>query len=291
MRKPARSLRLFASYLGSMVFLSGCVTMPPTPRLPDGPVAVVPARYPPQADFNVYARGKGAAAGELGGQGAASGAVVGALIPVSMGPIGVAAYPIIAPFTILVGLAVGGAVGVSYGTMHGLPAEQAERVGVLVDQAVNQIGVHEQVARRVVERAQARGIPTTLALDAGPRTAEERPDYASLRPTYRGVLELAVDKLGMAARKGDPPRIALEMKLHARVVPLGDAGIGGEVQLAWSGKPHPLGEWQSGGADMLAAEFEVGYDTLVQYVWEALVAPCRPGPATAGCSPQGAHIP
>jgi hypothetical protein len=291
MRKPDRNLRLLASYLGSLVFLSGCVTTPPTPRLPDGPIAVVPARYPPQADFNIYARGKSAAAGELGGQGAASGAVAGALLPVSMGPIGVAAYPIIAPFTILAGLAVGSAVGVSYGTMHGLPAEQAERVGVLVDQAVNQIGVHEQVARRVVKRAQDRGMSATLAPEAGPRTAAERPDYASLRPTYRGVLELAVDKLGMAARKGDPPRIALEMKLHARVVTLGDAGVGGEVQLEWSGKPHPLGEWQAGGADLLAAEFEAGYDTLVQYTWETLVAPCRPEPAKAGCSPQGAHTP
>lgn len=274
-----------------MVFLSGCVTTPPTPMLPDGSIAVVPVRYPPQADFNVYALGKSAAAGEVGSRGAASGAVAGALLPVSMGPIGVAAYPIIAPFTILAGLAVGGAVGVSYGAMHGLPAGQAEQVRLLVDQAVNQIGVHEQVARRVVVRAQARGMPIMLVPDAGPRTAGERPDYGSLRPTFRGVLELAVDKLGMAARKGDPPRIALEMKLRAHVVPLGDTGVGGEVQLEWSGKPHPLGEWQAGGADLLAAQFEEGYDTLVQYAWETLVAPCRPASAKSGCSPQGVHTP
>ncbi|MEW5770141.1 MAG: hypothetical protein AB1831_07210 [Pseudomonadota bacterium] len=286
MDKRARRPRVLVILLVALALLSGCVTTPPAPALPPGPVAVVPARHPPQADFNVYALGKGAAAGELGGQGAATGAAAGALLPVEMGPIGIAAYPIIAPFTILAGIVVGGTIGASYGAMHGLPADQAAQVRALVDQAVNRIGVHEQVASRVVARAQALGVPASLEAQGGPGSGAEKLDYAALRPAYRGVLELAVEKLGMAARKGDPPRIALEMKLRARVVPLGEGGIAGEQQLAWSGKPHPLGAWRTGGADMLAAEFEQGYDTLAQYVWETVVAPCGAGQAKAGCAPK-----
>ena len=271
--------------LGMALLLAGCASAPKTPVIPPGPLAVVPAQFPPQADFNVYARGKGAAAGELGTKGAASGAAAGAIAPLGMGPIGVAAYPIIAPFTILAGVAVGGTVGATYGAINGLSADQAAQVDALVEQAVNRIGVHEEVARRVVERSRLGGAPATLLPQAGPRADKETPGYAELKQTYRAVLELAVDKVGMAARKGDPPRIALEMKLRARVVSLGEAGVSGDKRLEWAGKPHELDDWQAGGAELLAGEFERGYENLAQYVWEIVVAPARPSPGTVARSP------
>ncbi len=270
MRVSGFSQSLFGSCLGVAILLSGCAATQPGPRLPFGPIAVVTAHYPPEADFNVYARGKGAAAGELGAKGVAGGAAAGAIVPLGMGPYGIVAYPVIAPFTILAGLVIGGTVGASYGAINGLPADQAARVNALVERAVNQIGVHEEVARRVVERSLSGGRSVDLRGEAGPRTRKDRPDYAELKPAYRAVLELAVDKVGMAARKGDPPRIALEMRLHARVVSLGDDGISGESRLEWAGKPRTLADWQAGGGDLLAAEFERGYETLVQYTWEDL---------------------
>ena len=132
-------IRLSAGIFGMTLLLAGCATEPQAPMMPPGPVAVVPARYPPEADFNVYARGKGAAAGELGTQGMASGAAAGVIVPLGMGPVGVAAYPIIAPFTILAGVVVGGTAGATYGAIHGLPADQVAKVSALVDQAVSQI--------------------------------------------------------------------------------------------------------------------------------------------------------
>jgi hypothetical protein len=151
-------------------------------------------------------------------------------------------------------------------------------VEALVDQAVAQIGIHEQVARRVVERSLKGGKSVTLLDQAGPGDIVDAPDYADLKPTFRAVLELAVDKVGMAARKGDPPRVALEMKLRARVVTLGEDGVSGEKHLEWAGKPHDLAAWQTGGAALLAGEFEQGYENLSRYVWEILVAPATPPP-------------
>lgn len=261
-----------------LVALASCTIEPRKPVIPPGPLAVVGARYPPRADFNVYARGKGAAAGELGTQGAAGGAAAGVIAPLGMGPIGVAAYPVIVPFTVLAGIVIGGTVGASYGAIHGLPADQAAKVEMLANQAVAQIGIHERVARRVVERSRSGGKSTVLLEQAGPGDAGATLDYADLEHAYHAVLELTVDKVGMAARKGDPPRIALEMKLRARVVCLGEDGVSGEKRLEWAGKPHGLEDWQAGGAELLAREFEQGYEDLAQYVWEILVAPAMPQP-------------
>jgi hypothetical protein len=48
--------------------------------------------------------------------------------------------------------------------------------------------------------------------------------------------------------------------------------------LEWAGKPHDLAAWQTGGAALLAGEFEQGYENLSRYVWEILVAPATPPP-------------
>lgn len=80
----------------------------------------------------------------------------------------------------------------------------------------------------------------------------------------------------MPVRKGDPPRIALEMKLNARVICLSaEACTGGEKRYEWAGKPYSLDEWRAGGGDMLAVEFERGYATLAQYIQETLLSPIK----------------
>jgi hypothetical protein len=266
--KPYDFSRLTAIVLCWCLLLSGCASRPVPPLLAEDRVAVIPARYPPQANFNVYARGKSAAAGRLGAAGAGKGAAIGAIVPLEAGPAGMVAYPIIAPFTILAGAIVGGAIGAGSGAIHGLSAEDAERVSVLVDQAVQQLGIHEQLARRVVERAHGGGKQADLVLDAGPLAAEQEMNYSGLGATHGAVLELTMDKVGMSARKGDPPRIALEMQVSARVVNLKGGSVSGIKQLKWAGRPRNLQEWATGGSDLLAANFEEGYETLAQYIWE-----------------------
>lgn len=251
-----------------LLLLAGCETTPITPVIGPGPIAVVPALYAPETNFNLYARGKGTAAGELGVKGAAGGAAAGAVLPLGLGPYGVAAYPIIAPFTILTGLLLGGVAGASYGAINGLSTEQVQQVDNLVGRAVHQIGVHEQVARRLVEPSRPGRISMTLLAQSGPRDAKRAKDYAELKQTYRAVLELAVDRVGMAARKGDPPRIALEMHVRARVVCLAAPCVSGERDAEWAGKPRSIKAWQAGGAALLEAEFEQAYETLSQYVRE-----------------------
>lgn len=264
--------------VGSLVLvacfiLTACAT-PPGPRLPEGPIAIVPVRFQPEAAFNIYAKGKGHAAGALGTQGAGEGALAGTLVPVGMGPVGIAAYPVIAPFTILAGAIIGGGIGASYGLMHGLPADQATTVSHIVDDAISQLDIQQGIARRIQQRSLPYTQETTLLLDRGPQDRKDQPDYSEQRPSqFNGVLETAILAAGMAAKKGDPPRVALEMKLRIRIVTLNDTGVSGERVFDYASRPHPLSAWSASGGQLLAEEFELANESLAQYVAEIYFLP------------------
>jgi hypothetical protein len=254
------------------MLLAGCAAPPPPPEpvLPDGRIAVVPARYTPEANFNVYARGKSEASSELAKEGAAAGAAAGAVAPLQGPGVGVLLYPFIAPFTILGGTIAGGISGQASGAVRGLPDEEAAKVSAVIDQAIHQLGVHVQISRRVVERARHFGWQVELVQVAGPGSPKENLEYGDLRTQYDAVLEVVVDKVGMAARKGDPPRLALEFQMHARVVDWSGKGVAGVKALEWAARPRPYDKWASASAELLAADFDEGYETLAQYVWEML---------------------
>ena len=264
---PPRIARL-ALYVACAA-LVGCASTLPHPALPAStPIAVVPARTAPLVDFNVYARGKGAAAGELGARTAGGGALAGAVLPIYMGPVGIVGYPIIAPYTVLAGALVGATLGTGDGLLHGLSDEQAQRLAAVAEQAVRDLAVHDQVAARVVTLAASEHRRAELIADAGPQRADERPDYAALRSRYGAVLELTVSDIRMVALKHAPPRVALEMRLRARVVCLNADCVDGELQLAWNGPPRPVAQWTAGRAELLAQEFALGYQNLAVQAWE-----------------------
>lgn len=265
-------LRHVCAPLVGVGLLAACATEPVvTPRLPEGRIAVTFARFPPQANFNVFAAGKGPAAGELGAKGAAGGAAVGAIAPVAIaGPYGIVLYPFMAPFTILAGAMVGGAAGIGSGLEHGLSTEDAEKVSALIDMAVSQLGVHEQVARRVVEKARKGGYAVELLPQLGPKSVGDVSSYAELRTTYAGVLELTMQQVGMEVRKGEPARVALVMKLSARTVCFVNMCVAGIKAFDWNGRPRAVSIWAERGANFLGTDFDGGYDTLAQYVWEIL---------------------
>lgn len=258
-------------WLGLPLLAAGCATLPESPGLPPGAIAVVSLGTAPQVDFNVFARGKAAAAGDLGAKGAASGAAAGAIAPLQMGPIGIAAYPLIAPFTVLAGVVLGGTVGATYGAMHGLSPEQVEQVNALAERVVAQLGANNEIAKRLAVKASGRRHAFELYPQNGPVTKTKPPDYSGLRSRFGAVVEVAVEKIGMAARKGEPARIALEMPLRVGWVPLAGGGASGEKHFQWAGKPRTLNEWQAGGAAMLAREFEMAYESLSDYAAEYLV--------------------
>jgi len=240
----------------------------PGPKLPDGRVAVVAARHAPEAHISVYARGKTAAAKELRKVGREEGARSYGVGYGGGDPISLALLVLSEPVRREAGKLAGEEAAQKSAETYALSDEQATKVSALVDQAIHQLGISEQVARRVVERASRSGRQVELVPDAGPSTPKEARSYTGLSGQYDALLEVVVDKVGMAARRGNPPRLALEFQMHARVVDWKGKGAAGIRTMGWAARPRPFPEWTSASAELLAVDFEEGYDTLAQYVWE-----------------------
>lgn len=256
-----------------IILIAGCSTVGVPRPIDRGPVALVTVSFPPEADFNTLALGKTSAAGTLGGEGALGGAAAGALVPLGMGPIGIVGYPVIAPITTLFGLVVGGSLGAGYGAFHGLSEAQVAQTRALSAQAMAKIDPQVEVARRLAAKLERTRLAVRLMPGAGPARREESRDYASLAGEFHAILELAMERIGMAAHKGDPPRVALEMRLRIKLLyPQGEDGQGTKT-LDWAGRPRTLSEWRAGGPALLSQDFTRGYDDLAQYSLEMLFAP------------------
>jgi hypothetical protein len=290
---PLIRTRRRAAALVAALALGACATEPPRPVLPagGGRIALVVARFEPQTNFNAYAQGKGAAAGTLGAEWAAGGAAAGALAPLQ-DPVGVALYPVIAPFTILAGALLGGTAGGIQGARHGLSGEDAASVHKAVDEAFAALKVQESVAARIAGTAAARGRPLerpTGAEALGPRNEKDAPDYRTLLAAgYAAVLECTVTSVRVVAKKGDPPRVALELALRLRGV---DAGGSSVRQLTYKSRPEPVARWAENGGALIRAELETGYRELADDVAALLTESpsarsTSSSPRFAGSSPQ-----
>lgn len=254
-----------------MGIAGGCATTKQhqqSPKLSPDTIAIVPARFFPESNLNTYAQGKGAAAGELGIQGVGEGAAAGAVAPLS-DPYGVVLYPIVAPFTILAGALIGGTIGTAQGLMHGLPAEDAQAVSAMIDNAKGRLYIQDQVAARVAEQADAFGYNVTYLPDVGPTTIEELPEYQDLAlEDYDAILELSVTSIKFEAHKGDPPRLALEMKLRSRVVALSGSSISGIRDIEYKSRPRNVEKWSANRGQLMETEINIGYSKLSQYIGE-----------------------
>jgi hypothetical protein len=263
----ARALRR-ATALAAALALAACASEQPRPLLAAGAgrVALVAARFEPETNFNAYAQGKGAAAGKRGAEWAASGAAAGALVPLT-DPVGVALYPYIAPFTILAGALLGGTAGGVQGARHGLSGADAASVRKAVDEAFAALKIQEAVAARVAEAAAARGRPLErdpAAEALAPRSDKDAPDYkALLGAGYAAVLECTVTSVRVAAKKGDPPRVALEIALRVRGVDPGGASV---RRLEYKSRPEPVARWAENGGALIRSELEDAYRELAEDV-------------------------
>ena len=266
-------MRLFARIftVAAALALAACASEPPRPLLPAGAgrVALVAARFEPRTNFNAYAQGKGAAAAERGAEWAAGGAAAGALAPLSGSAV---LYPYVAPFVILAAALVGGAAGGIQGARHGLNAEDAAAVHKAVEEAFAALKVQESVAARVAEAMAARGRPverTEAGAALAPRNAKDAPDYkALLAAGYAAVLECTVTSVRVVAKKGDLPRVALEIALRVRGI---DAGGVTLRQFEHKSRPEPVARWAENGGALIRSELETGYRELAEDVAAQLV--------------------
>ncbi|NJD36616.1 MAG: hypothetical protein FIA96_17625 [Betaproteobacteria bacterium] len=253
-------------FLLLVTLISGCANEARIqPEFPGEKVALVPAHFTPALSLNTYAEGKGAAAATLGAEGAGEGALIGAVVPIQMGPLGIALYPFIAPFTIIAGTLVGGVVGASTGAIHGLPADQAAITRKLAQDALGNEGVQLTVGKLIESMLRQRGHNVFLVSDHGPIDKADFPGYADLAGMgVDGVLEVAVMSLGMAATKGTPPRISLEVKLRTRIISPRPNQVPYERILEYWSRPRPVEDWIANSNELLIDQIKTALDALAQ---------------------------
>lgn len=134
--------------------------------------------------------------------------------------------------------------------------------------AIAQIKVQEQVSGRLEEMLLHSSYRAAYIKNSGPTEIRGNPEYSGLlKHGFDGVLEIAVVSIGMVGTKGEPQRIALEVKLRTRVF-CNEGCTPGERIVQYASRPRVLADWLASGSQLLREEIVLGFQTLTQYVVE-----------------------
>lgn len=199
----ARTLRLLIA-LASIAMVGGCATAPVTrdrtlmerPGVPPA-VAVVPARYAPDADFSSYARGYSEGAAKGAGSGMLTGIALVLQVLAAAGPAVIVVAPVagaVLAGTAAVGLVAGAAVGAASAT----PEEQAAAIERLAGSLAAELRLSEGIASVVMDSTiRFAGYRSEIVEGLGPTAASDQPDYRVLRARgFGGAIELRVSAVG-----------------------------------------------------------------------------------------------
>jgi hypothetical protein len=255
------ALQKLSAFASLIVLASGCASTATQPdtvvteRLAPGRIAIVAGSAAVQ--LSVHSKDtRGSMAGKQAAHRSLNGVGAGLLMPFYMGPLGIALYPVIAPFTVVIGAVGGGMVGAVEGAAKGMSASRLEALHPALGRAVREQKMPDAVAQRVMQQGAAfPHYEFTYVAD--------RPDYQWLKAEgFDSVLELGVTNVGFEAWKGKPPSAAFEMKLSVRVVPLNGHGTSFAREFEHRGQWRAVPEWAADDGKLLDEEFNQSYAAL-----------------------------
>lgn len=242
------------------------------PAIAPGKLAVTISQYSPNPELDIIAAGKSEAAkmGTLGG--AAGGALYGAIAPLSAGPIGVVAYPFLAPITIGVGLVFGASYGAIFGALEGIDDEHAKSLAVAVQKVASGQPIQAVLGEKVADKAAIAGIDATLLREAGPRERSEMPGYSEINSAgYGSVLELSVLKAGFKVDKGgDFPLLDFGILIQVRTQGFGHTGTSEARLILLQTRVRALNDWIRDDGKLLTQDVEESIEQVSQCLSEAL---------------------
>lgn len=276
MSPDLRTIRAVA-LLGT-VFIAACSSQPfQSPLERQGAssnVAVVPARYAPESNFEAFANRylggttKGAATGAMAG--GLGGAAVGIQISISpgAGPFGIIALPFLAAAGLVVGT-VAGAVG---GAMATVPEKEQASIDNLLRDAVVSLNLSELIAQSVLASPTTTPYRADMVKEAGPTAKSDLPDYRKLDAQgFGAVIEIRAVKLGFVGGGGRDPELALFLLAEARLI---DPHTGKTAWLRGLGYQSPdrkSSVWASDNARLVRIEIERAATTLGERIADNLL--------------------
>jgi hypothetical protein len=265
---------LFVIFLMGQV---GCAAKTPPPRLaPEtraqfGTIAVVPARFAPEADLLTPA--KGALRGTGRGLGAGYKATEGLenLVPTSGDGlaglvIGTGVLAIVATSTLIGGV---------YGAVAAEPKATVEELEAVLKKAMAAMEVQKALGANIVEYGQAEmRYAFRLLLDQGPRSAKSEVDYRPL--SGYGVdtlLQVNVLKFGLQGEQSVNPPLHLIMAVQTKLIRDADSTSLYERTFDYSSEDHKFTEWAANDAQLFRATVAGAYREVSEDIVIELLLP------------------
>jgi len=268
--------RLIVGDLILVIGLAGCATKPPVLTSPafempaQRAIAVVPAHYAPGVEFETYARNHLWGAIQGLGIGAAAGALVGVDIASGSSCSGCGTVAIAIAAT---GMVIGGVVGAAAGVKATVPAQTAEGIDHMLNDAAADLDMPALTAQAAVEAATRFGpYRADLLADAGPRAIAEHPPYAALGGRgYGKVIEVRITQLGLTGGGGRDPDLSPFLTAEARLIDTSTGALVWRQGYGYETGARKASAWAQDGAAPLRQAFRLAGASVGERIIESLV--------------------
>jgi len=266
----------FVMIMSFFLLTTGCATpssrsfhstLPEELRREIRTVAVLTVAEIPKNNFLTYAknRNKGAA------QGTAAGASYSALYMVAesaqSGPFGA----LLLPYMAAAGAIVGGLAGGIEGAIKAVPADEAERIEVSINNAVDEIHIQDKFAEYMIHV----GIFLTeysfnFAVSRDPKKNNDKVLLNSIMQSADIVMEVRITDLGFIGGEGRDPAVSFFMDAAISLSRVKDGKELYSGKSSYSSRPQRFSEWSRNNANPLRLEFEKAYKRIAEQVIENL---------------------
>lgn len=261
------NVRLKSFPCGYLLFLmihAGCaqkLTVPPADAtIPQfGEVAIVPARFAPDYNFDTFAIGLFERAGEDIVEGALGG-LSGSLFLAGLDPIAILLLPV---------FVTGGAVvGGVHGVMNSVPDEKAQQIGLIIHRAVRELDIQNTLAQHVLT---ASVVQNEVRFHLHPEYGSFSTDISDIEYRVKqhqidAILELTVLEVGFEEGMGIDPSASLAMIVRVRLIRLLDGKAVYSNRFEYHGPNRTLVSWAENDARLLRNEFIRCYRDIAERI-------------------------
>lgn len=267
--------------LSIAIFLaqSGCAHMPKPPseemRAQFGTIGIVSAPSSPKIQFHPeFAKGRLSGASKGASMGTGAGALAGLSIVGHGGSCsgqGCAAVLIVAAASAAIGGVVGGVTGGITGAANAVPKDEARKIEITLKNIFDGISIQKTMAASVFKNAL--GAPDYVFGLLENEDLVISPPYDPSFLAERGintVLELNAKSGGFKEGKGKDPLIAFFMKVHTRLIRIGDGKEIYSKEFEYKSSNHSFTEWFDMEARLLREEIDNCFKELSKQIVEEL---------------------
>lgn len=270
----------------ALILQFGCAHAP-TPYLPDevrahlGTVGIVPAKFPPQTDLSVPAKGWLAGAGRKSARWAGKGLFesAGNTSNCRGDTTGLCAFLVI---TLVVTTAtVSGLAGGVTGAIQAEPSKKVRFAEEVITTVIASLKMQETLCDRVALVAENQtGDRVVVVPGQGPASPEEKSSYGSLAGKgIDTVLEIAVPRLALVGDWDVNPALQFQTDSHIRLVRTADGKELYDTFITYEGATLTFYEWSDNNAQAFFDELEKAYlDLAKRIVGEMFLASPVPEP-------------